>query len=482
MARKSTHPISAFARAAKRAGRKLALVGAFSMVAGCANTGVRAEPEVIKTTVTTTTVDAVPHTPAKSDAETPPPVLPYEQQLFRFNDLPSSTAPGATANDNIAGMTSQQRAGYYAQKFCFAADGAAAARAASPQSQKELAEALDALSRLTYMGRPMVSLGQEADLSFCGLSHLPNGIAAQYLPGIHAVVAGPFTTREERVLKLAHEILHAAQDRNGLLNYGYNWDASSRITRNLSIEAASLTSEFMIAYEAKLAGDASYWDHLRTHYAGTTYGNADTYRLIDTTYQAAITAGQAPDAALRAAGRAAFEHVFDGADWRNFYLNSELQSYMGDIAQGRFRNNRTVAHNQFGQDDIDKAGRVGSLASFTSGAHVPPAADLLARDEKMKWAWEAAEIARAEQSTDTRADAQRVAALLNGNPYLGLDIAEVYRRATDESWDKSARFRYLWQIMDDMAGSPAPQSAPAAAKMAGAPIKTPGAPVPKKGS
>lgn len=466
MARKSTHPISAFARAAKRAGRKLALVGAFGLVAGCANTaGVRAEPDVIKTTVS-----SVPHNPAKDDTAAAIPALPYDQQLFRFNDLPTSTAPGATANDNIAGMTSQQRADYYAQKFCFAAGNAATARAGAPQSQQELAEALDALSRLTYMGRPMVSLGQEAKLSFCGLSRLPNGIAAQYLPGIDAVVAGPFTTREERVLKLAHEILHAAQDRNGLLNYNYSWDASSRITRNLSIEAASLTSEFMIAYEAKLAGDASYWDHLRTHYAGTTYGDADTYRLIDTTYQAAITAGQAPDAALRAAGRAAFEHVFDGADWRNFYLNSELQSYMGDIAQGRFRNNRTVAHLQFGQDDIDKAGRVGNLESFTKGAHVPPAADLLARHEKMKWAWEAADIARSEQSSGARADAQRAAALLGGNPYLALDIAEVYRRATDESWDKSARFRYLWQIMDDMAGTPAPQSAPAAAKMAGAPV------------
>ncbi len=286
--------------------------------------------------------------------------------------------------------------------------------------------AFDSLSKLTFLGKPLVDLAGSTGLRLCGLEHLPSGIAAQYLPGKTAVISGPITTKEERVLKLGHEIQHAAQDKNGLLSYDYSWDIQSRVTRNLSIEAAALTMEFMVAYEAKLAGDTAYWDLLQKNFGGTTFTDKATYALIEAEYAKSITAGQTKDTALRAAGLAVWEHVFESDDWRNFYLNCELTNYFRDLDEGRFNRGDSISHAQFGQDKIDKAGKVGELPSFTRGAHFPDANGLIARNEKMKWAYEAAEIDRMKKMggvDSATASYLRTQALLGGNPYLDLDLA-----------------------------------------------------------
>lgn len=441
------------ARAAQATG--VAAVFAFAANGGIADTDI---PVSSNASLDTTHRVTVPHamTPERRPVVIDLEQLPYEQRLFNYNALP----PANTNEANLLGaMTPEQLLQYRMKQVCFKPG-----TVPTVQQQKELSEALDSLAKLTYMGKPLVDLAASGNLRFCGLEHLPAGIAAQYLPGVDAVVSGKLGHREEEVMKLAHEIIHATQSKNGLLSYSHEWDIQSRVARNLSIEAAALTAEFMVAFEAKVAGDPSYWDFIQKQYGGTTYNDKELYRLIETTYQSSIDAGKTQETALRDAGKAAFGRVFESDDWRNFYLNLELSLYLTDLADRKFENATTIAHNQFGPELVAKAGRIGANASFTEGATVPNVDALIARSDKMKWAYEAAEIARYRQMgahTAPTVSMMRAQALLGGNPYLGLDLVKAYRQSIDESWTKDRKFRYLHEVLDEMLKPPAPLPAPA---------------------
>ena len=296
------------------------------------------------------------------------------------------------------------------------------------------------------------------------MSRLPASVLAQYLPALDAVVAGPGASRTGRALTLAHEIMHAAQDENGLLSYNFNWDIQSRVTRNLSVEAAAVASEYLIAFEAKLAGNNAYWSYMSFQYAnGIAMKNT-----VELTYNDALKSGSSQEDALRAAGRAAFENVFNNTWWRDFYLNEELRAYLHDVDKGRFDNTRTTGHYQFGQTKINRAGAVGQNgASFTQGARFPDYNGLLAGNQKMRWAYEAAEIARRDRMANSSrtVESMRAQALLGGNPYLGLDIVAISRDASAQALQPGQKFRPLYERLDDAlkAATPTPTPAPAPA-------------------
>lgn len=381
--------------------------------------------------------------------------IPYDQQLFFYN---APTTPPADEAALLAKMSSNQRAEFYMQKFCFR-QGATPEQAAA---QKEVYDALQALAKLPATGKSLIDLAAQEGLQFCSLGHLPAGIAAQYLPSSTTVVAGPLGKPEGRVLTIAHEIMHAAQDRNKLLNYETSWDIQSRVQRNLSIEAAALTMEFLVAYDAKVAGDPSYWNHMQHYLGGTTYNDDRIYKLVEDTYKTAKDGGATHEESLRKVGAAVWTHVFESDDWRNFYLNHELTIYLRDISENKFEDVKTITHAQFA-DKTKNAGKVGPLPSFTDGVTFPSLDSMLAKREKMKWAYEAAEIARMKQIEGK--DGKTVAALtaaakLGNNPYLGLDITDIYKKTNDENWTKGRTFRYLYHVMDEAIKPPEPVPAP----------------------
>lgn len=382
--------------------------------------------------------------------------IPYDQQIFFYN---APATPPADEAALLAKMTSNQRAEFYMQKFCFR-QGATPEQAAA---QKEVYDALQSLALLPATGKPLIELAAQEGLQFCSLGHLPSGIAAQYLPSNETIVAGPMTKPEGRVLTIAHEIMHAAQDRNKLLNYETNWDIQSRVQRNLSIEAAALTMEFLVAYDAKIAGNDAYWNHMQNYLGGTTYNDDRIYKLIEDTYKTAKDGGATHEESLRKVGAAVWTHVFESDDWRNFYLNHELTIYLRDISENKFVDANTITHAQFA-GKTKNAGKVGPLPSFTDGVAFPSLDSMLAKREKMKWAFEAAEIARMKQMEG--ANGKTVAALTaaaqaGNNPYLGLDMADIYKKTTDESWTKGRTFRYIYHVMDEAIKPPPAPDTPA---------------------
>ncbi|MDE1151302.1 MAG: hypothetical protein PW788_02100 [Micavibrio sp.] len=374
--------------------------------------------------------------------------LTYDQQVFSYN-APKLQTPSPDEAKKIDGMNAEERKEYYMKKLCFTAGNTPAAGAAQ---QEQIASALAILSSLPVTGKPLVDNAVASHVQFCGLPRLPLGIGAQYLPGSDAIISGPDAMKAAFTLHMAHEMLHAAQDGNHLLNYETAWDIQSRVARNLSIEAAAYATEFMVAMEAKQAGDASYWVYMEVRFHNTPAGE-ETLRMVEKSYQDVIAAGGTKDTALRAVGQTAWQRVFENDEWRNFYLNLELTNYMADIAGGSFHRVEDIHHNGFDAAKVAKAGQVGGNASFTANVTFPDFDSLMARNEKMRWAYQAAEIARLKQmdgDNDKAVETLKAAALKDNNPYLEVDIIAAWQRASNDSWDrKPGNFlQFLYQYLD----------------------------------
>lgn len=414
----------------------------------------------------TTPADVAPLLPAAAALPAPAwpdnaPTLTYDQRLFQFNALEIATPANAGAAPKpveppLPPAEQQKR---LMEKLCFTDSAAAVSMGAR---QQDLATAIANLQRMPLTGKPLLDLAAKDKVQFCGLERLPVGIAAQYLPGSGAVVAAPEAQKTAMALRLAHELTHAAQHDNHLLNYETDWDIQSRVSRNLSIEAAAIAAEFRLAYEAKSQGDLSYWAYLSVQYHGTPAGEA-ALKEIDDAYAKTLAGGGSLEAALNAVGAAAWTHVFDDDGWRNFYLDVELNNYAADIAAGLFAGHDKIDQGGFGPAEVAKAGQVGNNTSFTEGLSFPDFEGLLARNEKMRWAYQLADIARLRQMEGPegkRVAARIAAAEADKNPYLALDIAQLYRHAQDASWQRG-RLRFLYEYMDAAIAPPAP--APAAA-------------------
>ncbi len=350
------------------------------------------------------------------------------------------------ANDD---MTPEEQLRFYMAQMCFGADEAGKAE------QQKIKTALQDLQKMPLLGAPLVAYAVAQDVQFCSLPDMTAGVGAQYVPGINAIMSGNADSPEVMLLRVAHEIFHARQDGNDLLNYYYSWDAESRVARNMTIEAAAVTAELLIAFEAKQNGNPKIWDHIKGRVSDGVYADAAIYDRIESTFARAKTAGLSDMDAYTFAGRAAFERVFDIDGWRNYYLNFELQNYLGDITSGALDNATRFTTNGFPPQKANKAGTIGrGNDSFTAAARRPPLKTLLAQNERMQWAYEAAELERyrrvfGAEAAQTTARAAQYAA--GGNPYLALDLADILKQSRDAAQpaaDGQKKFAYLYEYMD----------------------------------
>ncbi len=421
-----------------------------------------AGPSARHDTVAATVAVTAPADPCPP--EKPVPDVPYEDQLFSLND-PAQT-------QSLRALPAEGRIQYYLDQSCFTAD-----KIDSNSNPRDnwLVTALKDLRQAGNMGGPLLAMAANDKIHICSMPHLPAGTGAQYLPAHQLVVARPNASILGETLDLAHEFTHRAQDAQGVMTYYYRWDIQSRVTRNLVDEAAPIALEFAVAYERKYAGDERYVAYLKQHDAVTAYTDPANHKAFEDAYIASTDAGAAPADALRAGAHAVFERVFNSLNWRNFYLNSELNSYIDDIASGKFAPGDTIQHNAFAPADIAKAGKIGALPSWTEGATVPSYETLLSHDRKMAWAYEAADLARTRivlGENDPAVSAMRAQAILGGNPYLGLDMAAVSKRAAQVRFAGALIMTY--SVMDQMLTEPTqapknscPVTPPAAPKIAG---------------
>lgn len=384
----------------------------------------------------------LPVTPAVTPDQRPHRDLRADDTVI---DLFARNAPEA-ANDNLS---PEEQLRFYMSRMCFAADEEAKAE------QQNIKTALQELQKMPLLGAPLVAYAITNDVQFCSLPDMTAGVGAQYVPGINAVMSGNADSPEVMLLRIAHEIFHARQDNNQLLDYYYSWDADSRVARNMTIEAAAVTAELLIAFEAKQNGNPKIWEHIKGRTADGVYADAGIYDRIESTFERAKEAGLSDMEAYTFAGRAAFERVFDVDGWRNYYLNFELQNYVSDITSGALDKSDRFTNNGFPPQKAAKAGMIGrGTDSFTSSARRPALKTLLSHNERMKWAYEAAELERYRRVFGK--DNRRTAALDEiyrraGNPYLDLDLADMLKQSREAALPTAGtekKFAYLYEYMD----------------------------------
>lgn len=419
----------------KRAARKALLVSAIGAAAltGCSSTPVRNELPDGTDLHRPVAAVALPQQGAGRKLST------EAEAIFRRN----AKAP---VNDNLS---EQNKINTYLDQLCFTT------QSTPKEEQRAMRRALEDLSKLPLTGRPLVEMAAAKNIQFCNIQHLPAGMGAQYLPTVGAVLVPGTMNAEPMVLRIAHELLHAAQEKNDLLSYHYDWDIHSRLARNLSIEAAALTFELLVAFETKQQGDPKLWEHMRTRYEQqSSYGDARIYTLADETWAAARAAGKTDDAALRDVGKALWTRMFDNPAWLDIYLNFELATYIRDVTTGALDDQRSLRNSGYSQSKTDSAGKIGSSESFTEGAHVPTLEKLLEGNNKMRQAYAAVDLERHRRSLgDNHAQTQalRRAALADNNPYLGVDLAIVLQQMQKNAFpdaEGKKKFAYLHEYMD----------------------------------
>ncbi len=312
----------------------------------------------------------------------------------------------------------------FLEKNCSRAD----AVLAEEKPNYNLLQSLKMLEKSSAFGAALVKEARENGVQFCALQALPTDMAGQYQIDINAVLARSAEPSPLFSLTLAHEIHHAGQGKAGLINYYYDWDIESRVRRSLTIEAAAAVTEFLVAWQAAEAGNPDYWRDLQHGYVSFYYGDQEMYRVIENTWRTAVASGVTQDEALRQTGLAAWNRIFAGDDFLRFYLNRQIQALLTEIQSGAIKSGDRVNKNGFGQDKVDLAGTVGKLVSFTKGAIFPPLDALLARDQKMKWTFEAVVLFQHEKvfgKGSSEARALREKALAGNNPYLVLNLENI---------------------------------------------------------
>lgn len=426
----------AFQKAARKTRKKLtvAFTSLLLLTASCGTGPEKPTPERdAHTPVVSVAINAATPLPAglRADSAT--------VALFARNAL-------RPANDNL---TAEERMQVYMDQLCFRSGDDTAPH------QNNIKVALEKLQELPAMGAPLVRYAADNNIQFCSLPDMPAGVGAQYDPRLKAVMSANADSPETMILRIAHEIFHARQDGVDLLNYYYSWDIDSRAARNLTIEAAAVTGELLLAFEAKQNGDPAIWNHIRERFSDGVYADAMIYDRIESSFAHVKTLGGTDMEAYAFAGRAAFERVFEIESWRDFYLNFELMSYVRDITSGKLDDARRMTSNGFSSEKAALSGRIGAGdVSFTAGARRPGLNSLLAQNEKMKWAYEATELERYRRVYGAHAaqtQHHRAAYIRGGNPYLGLDLAAVLedaRTAAFPAAEGKKKFGYLYEYMD----------------------------------
>ena len=311
---------------------------------------------------------------------------------------------------------------------------------------------LGEVAEMTLLGQSLVNIADQMNVKFCGLNNLSAGVAALYYPHADLLITRPARSKYDLVTNLVHEMMHAAQDQNGLFISDYGWDIESRLQHNLSVEAAAATAEMLIAYEAYLRGKDDYWLYLNTSF-GNAAMDKKSLTILDQTYCNAMAVGASHQDALMLAGRKAFENVFQHQGWLSFYCNQELVSYAFEVTAGLYDRPFVLQSGVFDQNKLNAAGQIGfGGLSFTAAADIPGLGRVLQTQPQMYFAFQAVEVERVRRSFGYASPEHAQIynqAVAEKNPYLGLDIGKAVALHRAALWGDGAAktYRYLYHIL-----------------------------------
>jgi hypothetical protein len=293
------------------------------------------------------------------------------------------------------------------------------------EKAKQVAPAIIALAALKQnsdLGEEVFQLIYKDKIRLCSLNTMPEGTEALYNEYLKSLILGKYSDPAELPYVIAHESLHYAQHKNLLSSSAQNTNMQEQLRQVLTIDDHGIN----VIYDSKV------------------------HHVLETSYQEGIKNNLPPQDALRAAGKAVFEQVFENDSWRRFYIDRTLINYYIAVNE----KNGDFTGETLTQDYINTAGKLDKAASFTEGGKVPAFEKLFKNDQKMYWVYEAAHcqlhaLYDPKDSKELFALFQK--ALDGNNPYLGLPISRLLleKKQQDRSDDPTVKkYDYLYQFLD----------------------------------
>jgi hypothetical protein len=382
----------------------------------------------------------------------PPNLRPLNSTELRFRHAGDDVADG---QDFVpATSTTEEVLKPVLDKTCYRfGEGMEKARQVTP-----VLVAINALKNNSQLGEEVFDLIYKDKIRLCYLKKINEMVDGLYLEDINSFVLTSMADVQERPYVMAHELLHYAQNKNGLSSYAQNTDIHEQVRQVLAMEAAATTLELLISYDENLNGNKKHWEWLTTTEFEKGTGvdvifDSKIHHILESTYQQGIRHQLTRKEALRVTGKAVFEQVFNNDSWRKFYINRLLVNAYISIQD----NNGNFTDKPLTQNYTDLAGKLNSDSSFTSGAKVPAFNDLFKHDledKKMYWIYEAAnyEIHSVYAPTHTKEnEALLKKAYEEKNPYIGLSISKFVdaKIMQDISGDPAVKkYTYLYQFID----------------------------------
>lgn len=360
------------------------------------------------------------------------------------------------AFDRARARTWNARADLQANMFQFAIQGDYT-HAQVPARTVSLWNAFNQMRRKSpAIMSPFLDYTTDANIFMC-YSKLPRHLLGQWDPGPGLVVInerGRDNPNDAAMVTqvLGHELLHMAQNNNGLGTVPFSWTIEERQMRTLGVEAAASTVMILIAIEYKMNGDDSMWkfgNPQETQFAGN---------MLDI-YKRARDDGKTHKQALEAAGQEGFGLMFKRQWWLNSYNNSLANNMFDAIVNGN-------AHRPDGSFTLEQMQRAGEIApdfNFTRNLASRPTEDMrFGNNSGMRQTFEYLHLQHLSKALGPQHEAVRAQTELmhkTGNPYVGVDFKDFSARAGAIHTDRN-----LNVLLDAMIGRgpmPAPSRTPA---------------------
>jgi hypothetical protein len=290
----------------------------------------------------------------------------------------------------------------------------------TPPGARDLRQNLDVLRRGALLGPALSDFSAKADIWHCPVPY-DNNISGTWADkdGLVRVAIVPGLPWSGKLSTQAHELTHGIQRETGAAAVNRHWTIRDFQMNAMAYEAAAHTTQYLLALEL---GDAGLKEPLQWEYASATPEPAKTAAAA---YAQAQQAGASHEAALAAAGSAAWQAQFGVRTWTDAYNNLVLTKFIDLIVHGHI-GAPSEAH-PYTLEQARRTGWISKDLNFTADLdHLPSYDARFGGNTRMRQAFDyvALEHIAYTRGRDSKPYIEELARLEEQkNPYLGVDIA-----------------------------------------------------------
>lgn len=282
----------------------------------------------------------------------------------------------------------------------------------------------------TIVGPPLADAAAKADIFYCGDSTPASpfgGLIGLWTSkdGVVRVAANSRVSPEYLFMTQAHETIHGVQTAAGILDEDYSWSLADLQASVMSYEAAATAGEHILALEMHVAGKPGQWKQ----------EDNPQFDLNLEIYKDAMRRGVPPAEALATIGALEFSAWFANQEQLDGYNNRILKRYVQLMVEGRLK---PPSGSAYGLEDARKTGYISPAFNYTAKVdYIPSYEARIGSNKRMREGFAYVECERLARTLGRNAPAylEMLGRLeKEKNPYLGLDLKEVYESKSSGSF------------------------------------------------